>query len=108
MCVAVQAPCLNGAGAIAPFPTLTLGPRLPSPTPPHTGVGVARLWLDRGDVVLIADSRGVRDIYSADGPAAEPRAPLTVLVNKGTGSAAEVRAAAWGAGWVQLWCGGPP
>lgn len=48
------------------------------------------MWVDRGEVVLIADSQGVRDIYSADGNALDATTPLSVLVNKGTGSAAEV------------------
>ena len=52
---------------------------------------VARTWLDSGDIVLIADSEGVRDTYEADGSALEPAAPLTVLVNRGTASASEVR-----------------
>jgi hypothetical protein len=52
---------------------------------------VARLWVDKGDIVLIADSQGVRDIYSADGNAMDATTPLAVLVNKGTASASEVR-----------------
>ncbi len=56
----------------------------------HTGVQLGRLFLDRGDIVLIADSAGVRDIYSAEGNAELPRTPLAVLVNKGTASASEV------------------
>lgn len=35
-------------------------------------------------------SEGVRDVYEADGSALEPKAPLAVLVNRGTASAAEV------------------
>lgn len=54
------------------------------------GVNVARMLLDTGDIVLIADSQGVRDSYSADGTAIEASAPLAVLVNKGTASASEV------------------
>ena len=49
------------------------------------------MWLDSGDLVLIADSDGVRDVYEADGTAVEPAAPLAVLVNRGTASASEVR-----------------
>ena len=49
------------------------------------------MWLDSGDLVLIADSGGVRDVYEADGTALEPRAPLAVLVNRGTASASEVK-----------------
>ena len=48
------------------------------------------MWLDSGDIVLIADSEGVRDTYEATGSALEPSAPLTVLVNRGTASASEV------------------
>jgi C-terminal processing protease CtpA/Prc len=58
--------------------------------------------VDRGDLVLIADSQGVRDIYTADGTALEPNAPLTVLVNKGTASASEV--CVWqGGGGLRGW-----
>ncbi len=55
------------------------------------GVQLGKLLLDRGDIVLIADSQGVRDIVSADGTARLPAAPLAVIVNKGTASASEVR-----------------
>ena len=58
------------------------------------GVAVARMWVDRGEIVLIADSQGVRDIYSADGNALDADTPLAVLVNRGTASAAEVLAGA--------------
>ncbi|KAL4425371.1 hypothetical protein ABPG75_009387 [Micractinium tetrahymenae] len=58
------------------------------------GVEVGRMLLDRGDIVLIADSDGVRDIYSAEGGAIEPKAPLVVLTNRGTASASEVLAGA--------------
>ena len=53
------------------------------------GVEVARQWLARGDIVLIADSQGVRDSYEADGSPVEAAAPLAVLVNRGTASASE-------------------
>lgn len=56
-----------------------------------SGVNVARMLIDRGDLVLIADSQGVRDIYSADGNALDKSTPLVVLVNKGTASASEVK-----------------
>jgi len=36
--------------------------------------------------------QGVRDIYSAEGTPMEAKAPLAVLVNKGTASASEVSA----------------
>jgi carboxyl-terminal processing protease len=55
---------------------------------------VARYLIPKGDIVLIADDKGVKDIYSADQSAADARSPLTVLVNGGTASAAEVLAAA--------------
>eukprot|EP00775_Hariotina_reticulata_P007473 gene7473-7682_t len=58
------------------------------------GVNVARMLIDRGDIVLIADSQGVRDIYSADGNSIDKSTPLVVLVNKGTASASEVLAGA--------------
>lgn len=48
------------------------------------------MWMDSGDIVLIADSMGVRDTYDANGTAQEPKAPLALLVNKGTASASEV------------------
>ncbi len=65
------------------------------------------MWLDSGDLVLIADSGGVRDVYEADGTAVVPKAPLAVLVNRGTASASEVGAwspcslAVWALGRVQ-------
>lgn len=55
------------------------------------GVEVARMLMKDGDIVLIADSQGVRDSYSANGIAVETAAPLSVLVNRGTASASEVR-----------------
>lgn len=54
------------------------------------GVDVARMWLDAGEIVLIADSQGVRDSYEAEGSAVDPISPLSVLVNRGTASASEV------------------
>lgn len=54
------------------------------------GVQVAKLFIRAGDIVLIADSDGIRDSYSADFTAIEDKKPLSVLVNKGTASAAEV------------------
>ncbi|KAK9812136.1 hypothetical protein WJX73_010140 [Symbiochloris irregularis] len=59
-----------------------------------SGVEVARMWMNSGDIVLIADSKGVRDTYDANGTAQEPKAPLALLVNKGTASASEVLAGA--------------
>lgn len=51
---------------------------------------MARMLMKDGDIVLIADSQGVRDSYSANGVAVESSAPLAVLVNRGTASASEV------------------
>ena len=53
------------------------------------GVEVARQWLESGDIVLIADSQGVRDSYEAAGRALDAGSPLSVLVNRGTASASE-------------------
>ncbi|KAK9905938.1 hypothetical protein WJX75_009244 [Coccomyxa subellipsoidea] len=58
------------------------------------GVDVARMWLDAGEIVLIADSQGVRDSYEAEGRALDATSPLSVLVNRGTASASEVLAGA--------------
>ncbi|CAM6092327.1 unnamed protein product [Calypogeia fissa] len=59
------------------------------------GVEIAKMWLDRGVIVYITDSKGVRDIYETDGVGAiATTEPLTVLVNKGTASASEILAGA--------------
>jgi carboxyl-terminal processing protease len=58
------------------------------------GVEVGRMLINKGDIVLIADSNGVRDIYEADGHPIDATTPLTVLVNRGTASASEVLAGA--------------
>ena len=55
-----------------------------------SSVEVGRMLIQGGDIVLIADSDGVRDVYGATGDALLPSAPLSVLINQGTGSAAEV------------------
>jgi hypothetical protein len=52
---------------------------------------VAQSLLQSGDIVLIADANGVRDIYSSDGRPLDAQTPLAVLVNRGTASASEVR-----------------
>lgn len=59
------------------------------------GVAVARQLLPRAVVTYIADSTGIRDVVDAPGTPLLPAAvPLSVLVDKGTASAAEVLAAA--------------
>jgi len=47
------------------------------------GIEIAKIWLDKGVIVYICDSRGVRDIYDTDGTnAIAASEPLAVLVNK--------------------------
>ncbi|XP_023000489.1 carboxyl-terminal-processing peptidase 2, chloroplastic-like isoform X1 [Cucurbita maxima] len=59
------------------------------------GVEIAKIWLDKGVIVYICDSRGVRDIYDSDGSSTIAASePLAVLVNKGTASASEILAGA--------------
>lgn len=59
------------------------------------GIEIAKIWLDKGVIVYICDSRGVRDIYDTDGSSAIAASePLAVLVNKGTASASEILAGA--------------
>uniref|UniRef100_A0A7N0ZRY9 C-terminal processing peptidase n=1 Tax=Kalanchoe fedtschenkoi TaxID=63787 RepID=A0A7N0ZRY9_KALFE len=59
------------------------------------GIEIAKIWLDKGVIVYICDSRGVRDIYDTDGSnAIAAKEPLAVLVNKGTASASEILAGA--------------
>ncbi len=54
------------------------------------GVELARMLIESGDIVLIADSQGVMDSYEATGTSIDSKAPVAVLVNKGTASASEV------------------
>jgi len=59
------------------------------------GIEIAKMWLDKGVIVYIADSMGIRDIYETDGESAlSVKEPLAVLVNKGTASASEILAGA--------------
>ncbi|KAJ7955510.1 carboxyl-terminal-processing peptidase 2, chloroplastic [Quillaja saponaria] len=59
------------------------------------GIEIAKIWLDKGVIVYICDSRGVRDIFDTDGSSALATSePLAVLVNKGTASASEILAGA--------------
>ncbi|MCO5598141.1 hypothetical protein L7F22_052233 [Adiantum nelumboides] len=59
------------------------------------GIEIARMWLEKGVIVYITDSMGVRDIYEADGTGTlATEESLAVLVNKGTASASEILAGA--------------
>ncbi|CAL5347526.1 unnamed protein product [Camellia sinensis] len=64
------------------------------------GIEIAKICLlptrlEKGVIVYICDSQGVRDIYDTDGSnAIAAREPLAVLVNKGTASASEILAGA--------------
>lgn len=55
---------------------------------------IAKLFMSKGTIVLIADSDGVRDVFETDNTAIAPDAPLTLLVDSGTASASEVLAGA--------------
>jgi carboxyl-terminal processing protease len=45
------------------------------------GIEIAKMWLDKGVIVYIADSMGIRDIYETDGESAlSVKEPLAVLV----------------------------
>lgn len=57
----------------------------------NLGISVSRMWLENGDIVLIADTQGIRDIVSTESSSiVDVSTPLTVLINKGTASASEV------------------
>eukprot|EP00850_Spirogloea_muscicola_P009579 SM000054S18065 [mRNA] locus=s54:113751:118094:- [translate_table: standard] len=59
------------------------------------GIEIAKMWLNSGVIVYIADNQGVRDIYDTDGALSiATTEPLAVLVNKGTASASEILAGA--------------
>ncbi|XP_031479923.1 carboxyl-terminal-processing peptidase 2, chloroplastic-like isoform X2 [Nymphaea colorata] len=59
------------------------------------GIEVAKIWMQKGVIVYICDSRGVRDMYEADANnAIATSEPLAVLVNRGTASASEILAGA--------------
>ncbi len=53
---------------------------------------IAKLFMNDGVIVYIADSGGVRDVFEADNTAIAPNVPLTLLVDRGTASASEVLA----------------
>lgn len=56
---------------------------------------VAKMLVGKGDIVLIADTKGIKDIYGTDPLLLEDNTTrLAVLVNSGTASAAEVLAGA--------------
>ena len=58
------------------------------------GVNVARIFINEGVIVNIADSKGIKDYFEAKNAAEDASSPLTVIVNGGTASAAEVLAGA--------------
>ena len=55
---------------------------------------IAKAFMNKGTIVYIADSDGVRDVFESDNTAIAPDAPLALLVDKGTASASEVLAGA--------------
>ncbi|GJP41896.1 hypothetical protein CLOM_g1517 [Closterium sp. NIES-68] len=60
-----------------------------------SAIEIAKMWLNKGVLVYITDSLGVRDVYETNGEGAVATSqPLAVLVNKGTASASEILAGA--------------
>jgi C-terminal peptidase prc len=55
---------------------------------------IAKQFMRKATIVLIADSDGVRDVFETDDTAIAPDKPLTLLVDKGSASASEVLAGA--------------
>ena len=54
---------------------------------------IARMFIDRGDIVSVADREGERDVISASGSAISDK-PMAVLVNGASASASEILAGA--------------
>jgi|TARA_B100001142_G_scaffold269347_1_gene274964 C-terminal peptidase prc len=57
-------------------------------------IEIAKMFINDGVIVYIADSEGVRDVFEADNTSIAPDVPLTLLVDRGTASASEVLAGA--------------